>query len=56
MELQARRVLTAVGSGMRTNKAIADRAGLAAAPLARSLRQLREAKRIVAADVPVSIQ
>jgi hypothetical protein len=53
-EIQARHVLNAVGAGDRTNKSIASRAGLQAAPLARSLQFLRETKRIVAADHPVS--
>ncbi len=53
-EAQARRVLGAIGAGDRTNKAISTRAGLQAAPLARSLSLLREAKRAVAADLPVS--
>lgn len=53
-EIQARQVLGAIGAGDRTNKAISTRAGLQAAPLARSLNLLREAKRVVAADVPVS--
>ncbi|MGH9185601.1 MAG: ATP-binding protein [Acidimicrobiales bacterium] len=53
-EMQARHVLTAIGAGDRTNKAIAARAGLQAAPLARSLHVLRDAKRVVAADLPVS--
>ncbi|MGH3932145.1 MAG: ATP-binding protein [Pseudonocardiaceae bacterium] len=53
-DVQARHVLGAIGAGNRTNKAIATRAGLQAAPLARSLQLLREAKRVVAADLPVS--
>jgi len=53
-EIQARQVLGAIGAGERTNKAIASRAGLQAAPLARSLHLLREGKRVVAADLPVS--
>jgi len=53
-EVQARQVLGAIGAGDRTNKAIATRAGLQAAPLARSLQLLREAKQVVAADLPVS--
>lgn len=56
VELQARRVLTAIGAGDRTNKAIATRAGVAAAPLARSLQVLRDGKRVVAADHPVSLR
>ncbi|MGQ0777806.1 MAG: ATP-binding protein [Pseudonocardiales bacterium] len=53
-EVQARHVLSAIGAGERTNKAIATRAGLQAAQLARSLQLLRAAKRVVAADLPVS--
>ncbi|MGQ0719555.1 MAG: ATP-binding protein [Pseudonocardiales bacterium] len=53
-DIQARHVLGAIGAGDRTNKAISTRAGLQAAPLARSLHLLREAKRVVAADLPVS--
>ncbi len=53
-DVQARQVLGAIGAGDRTNKAIAVRAGLQAAPLARSLNLLREAKRVIAADLPLS--
>src|SRR5439155_8264912 len=53
-EVQARHVLSAIGAGERTNKAIATRAGLQAAPLARSLHVLRDIKRVVAADHPFS--
>ncbi len=53
-QLQARQVLSAIGAGERTNKAIADRAGLKAASLARSLHTLQQAKRIVAMDLPFS--
>lgn len=55
-DVQARHVLGAIGAGDRTNKAISTRAGLQAAPLARSLHLLREAKRVVAADLPLSIR
>jgi hypothetical protein len=55
-EVQARHVLRAIGAGERTNKAIASRAGLEAAPLARSLQILRDAKRVVVADQPVSVR
>lgn len=55
-DLQATRVLSAIGSGDRTNGAIAARSGLKSAPLARSLEILRDAKRIVAVDKPVSIR
>lgn len=53
-DVQARQVLGAIGAGDRTNKAISNRAGLQAAPLARSLHLLRETKRVIAADLPVS--
>ncbi|MGH3720154.1 MAG: ATP-binding protein [Pseudonocardiaceae bacterium] len=53
-DIQARHVLGAIGAGDRTNKAISTRAGLQAGSLARSLHLLREAKRVVAADLPVS--
>lgn len=53
-EIQARNVLRTIGAGDRTNKAISARAGLQAAPLARSLHLLQDAKRVVAADLPVS--
>jgi hypothetical protein len=36
--MQARHVLGAIGAGDRTNKALSTRAGLQAAPLARSRR------------------
>ncbi|HXL93167.1 MAG TPA: ATP-binding protein [Streptosporangiaceae bacterium] len=52
--LQARQVLTAIGAGERTNKLIGARSGLQAAPLARSLQTLKEAKRVVTADLPLS--
>lgn len=53
-DLQARHVLAAIGSGERTNKGVATRAGLQAAPLARSLRLLQDAKRVVTVETPVS--
>ncbi|MPZ19738.1 MAG: ATPase [Luteitalea sp.] len=53
-ELQARHVLAAIGAGDRTNKTIANRSGLQAASLARSLHTLRDDKRIIASDLPVS--
>jgi len=55
-DLQATRVLTAIGSGERTNKAIAARSGLKDTPLARSLETLRTAKRMVAVERPVSLR
>jgi uncharacterized protein len=54
--LQATRVLSAIGSGERTNKAIAARSGLKDTPLARSLETLRTAKRMVAVERPVSLR
>ena len=54
--LQATRVLTAIGSGERTNKGIGVRAGIKDAPLARSLDTLRVAKRVIAVDRPVSLR
>ena len=55
-DLQATRVLTAIGAGERTNKAIAVRAGIKDTPLARSLDTLRAAKRMVAVERPVSLR
>ena len=55
-DLQATRVLAAIGSGERTNKAIAARTGLKDTPLARSLETLRTAKRMVAVERPVSLR
>jgi AAA+ ATPase superfamily predicted ATPase len=55
-DLQATRVLTAIGGGERTNKAIAARSGLKDTPLARSLETLRIAKRMVAVERPVSLR
>lgn len=55
-DLQATRVLAAIGSGERTNKAIAARAGIKDTPLARSLETLRAAKRMVAVERPVSLR
>lgn len=53
-EVQARQVLTAIGSGERTFTGISKRAGdLAATPLRRSLEVLRS-KRIVTTDTPLS--
>ena len=53
-DLQATRVLSAIGAGARTNKEIGAHAGIQATPLARSLEVLKNSKRIVAADSPVS--
>jgi uncharacterized protein len=55
-DLQATRVLTAIGSGERTNKAIAARSGLKDTPLARCLETLRTVKRMVAVERPVSLR
>ncbi|WP_246115497.1 ATP-binding protein [Trebonia kvetii] len=55
-DLQATRVLTVIGGGKRTNKKIAEVAGVREAPLARSLETLREAKRMIAVDRPVSLR
>jgi AAA+ ATPase superfamily predicted ATPase len=55
-DLQATRVLSAIGAGERTNRAIGARAGISDTPLARSLAALREAKRMVAVERPVSLR
>ncbi len=52
--VQARQVLGAIGAGERSYKAIADTAGVGAAPLGRALRLLVDDKRLVALDRPVS--
>ncbi|MGH8906999.1 MAG: ATP-binding protein [Egibacteraceae bacterium] len=54
VRLQARQVLSAIGAGERTHKAIADKAGIGAAPLSRAMRLLVEDKRLVALDRPFS--
>jgi AAA+ ATPase superfamily predicted ATPase len=53
-DLQARQVLTAIGSGLRTNKEIATRAGIPGGSLARSLTLLNQTKRVIAVDEPLS--
>lgn len=53
-EAQARNVLAAIGSGETTFTNIANRAGIAQAPLARSLDLLVNRKRIILADRPLS--
>lgn len=53
-ELQAKKVLSCIGSGERTYKRISETAGIGAGPLARTLKTLREEKRLVAAEVPLS--
>lgn len=55
-ELQATRVLSAIGAGARINKDIGARSAVQSAPLARSLEVLRESKRIVAVDHPISLR
>lgn len=55
-DLQATRVLSTIGAGERTNKAIASRSGLKSGSLARSLETLRDAKRVVAVDHPFSLR
>lgn len=51
---QAREVLSVIGAGETTFTNIANRAGIAQAPLARSLEVLVNRKRIVSADRPLS--
>lgn len=53
-ELQARQLLSAIGAGERSNKAIRARAGIPSASLHRVLELLNETKRVVAVDLPVS--
>lgn len=53
-EAQAREVLAVIGAGETTFTNIANRAGIAQAPLARSLELLVNKKRIVSADRPLS--
>jgi AAA+ ATPase superfamily predicted ATPase len=53
-EAQAREVLSVIGAGETTFTNIANRAGIAQAPLARSLDLLVNRKRIVSADRPLS--
>jgi uncharacterized protein len=55
-DLQARQVLTAIGAGLRTNKTIAERAGIPGGSLARSLGVLNQVKRVIAVDEPMSTQ
>jgi AAA+ ATPase superfamily predicted ATPase len=55
-DLQATRVLSAIGAGARTNKEIGTRSGMQATPLARSLDTLISSKRTVAVDIPLSIR
>ena len=53
-QVQARLVLSAIGSGERTFTGIGARSGMRAMSVSRSLRTLRDRKRVVAGDVPVS--
>ena len=54
VEAQAREVLAVIGAGETTFTNIANRAGIAQAPLARALDLLVNRKRIVSADRPLS--
>lgn len=54
VEMQAREVLSVIGAGETTFTNIANRAGIAHAPLARSLELLVNSKRIVSAERPLS--
>jgi uncharacterized protein len=55
-DLQATRVLSAIGSGERTFKGISARSGVGEQQLARSLEALTTVKRAVSADRPVSLK
>lgn len=55
-DLQATRVLSAIGSGERTFKGISARSGIGEQQLARSLETLTTVKRAVSADRPVSLK
>jgi uncharacterized protein len=55
-DLQATRVLSAIGSGERTFKGISSRSGIGEQQLARSLETLTTVKRAVSADRPVSLK
>lgn len=55
-DLQASRVLTAIGSGERTFKGIREHSAIKDAPLTRSLDLLTTAKRTVAVDRPISLR
>jgi AAA+ ATPase superfamily predicted ATPase len=55
-DLQAGRVLTAIGGGERTFKGIGAHAGIGQTPLARSLETLTGVKRVVTADRPMSLR
>jgi AAA+ ATPase superfamily predicted ATPase len=53
-DVQARSVLTAIGSGERTNANIQQAAGLPSPRVARALGVLRDAKRVIASEYPIS--
>ena len=55
-QLQATRVLSAIGSGERTFTGIGARSGIGQTPLHRSLEALTSAKRVVSVDRPVSLR
>jgi AAA+ ATPase superfamily predicted ATPase len=55
-DLQATRVLVAIGSGERTFKGISTRSGIGEQQLARSLETLTTVKRAVSADRPKSLK
>lgn len=55
-DLQATRVLLAIGSGERTFKGIGTRSGIGEQQLARSLEKLTTVKRVVSADRPMSLK
>ncbi len=55
-DLQATRVLSAIGSGERTFKGISAQSGIGEQQLARSLETLTTVKRAVSADRPVSLR
>jgi len=55
-QLQATRVLSAIGSGERTFTGIGVRSGIGHTPLNRSLETLTSAKRMVSVDRPVSLR
>jgi hypothetical protein len=55
VEVQARSVLGAIGSGERTFKGIGGSARIQATPLSRAVRTLRDDKRVVAMDLPIGV-
>ncbi|GGU27592.1 hypothetical protein GCM10007979_27910 [Nocardioides albus] len=54
-DVQARSVLTAIGSGERTNANIQQAAGLPSPRVARALGVLRDGKRVIASEYPISM-